>query len=284
MSQKLKISINGVAGSYSDMARHHMIPQAQTMAAETFAEAFSMLADGRADLALIPIDNSLAGRVADVHHHLARSNFYIIGEWFLPIHHCLLGLRGARLNQITDIYSHVHALPQCRKLIAELKAREHIHYDTAGAAKDVAAWGDPSKAAIASALAAEIYGLDILRENVEDDDQNTTRFLLFAREEKKLSFDAGTDYITSFYFQVRNIPAALYKALGGFATNRVQMLKLESYIDHDFNAARFYAEIKGHADDRDVARALEELRFFASDIRLMGTYTAHPFRANIRNN
>lgn len=249
----------------------------ETYPCETFEDAFRALKDGTVELALIPVDNTIAGRVADVHHLLAGSDFYIIGEYFLPVDFSLMGLPDADILELKDVYSHVHAIPQCRKIIKELGLKPHVHPDTAGAAADVALWKDKTKAALAPALAAEIYGLKIFREKVQDQSNNTTRFLLLSREMNRPKQGEG-QYMTSLFFEVRNIPAALYKALGGFATNGVQVIKLESYVDPQFNVARFYTEIIGHIDDRDVGLALEELAFFAKDIRNMGTYKAHEFR------
>ena len=277
------VAINGVLGSNSDIARKNLFPDRETYACETFEDAFKALRDGTVELALIPVDNTIAGRVADVHHLLATSDFYITGEYFLPIDFCLMAVKGAKITDLKDVYTHVHAIPQCRKIIRELFLKSHVHPDTAGAAADVALWNDKTKCALAPALAAEIYGLDILREHVQDEANNTTRFLVLSRDYLRPKQDEKTSFITSFYFEVRNIPAALYKALGGFATNNVQVIKLESYVDPQFSVARFYAEILGHVDDRSVGLAMEELAFFAKDIRMMGTYPAHAFR-NLKNN
>jgi prephenate dehydratase len=273
-----KVAINGIGGSNSDLSRRLILPDHEIFPCMTFEEAFSALEDGTVERALIPIDNSLAGRVADVHYLMARAKFFVIGEHFQPIRHALLGTKDSSLETITDIYTHVHAIPQSRNLIKELHLKPHIHPDTAAAARDVALWNDKSKGAIAPNLCAEIYGLKILRDNVQDSDDNTTRFLVLARDKWIRPRDFNGAVITSFYFEVRNIPAALYKAMGGFATNGVQMLKLESYVDASFNVARFYGEVLGHPDDRPLGLALEELAFFAKDIRLMGSYPAHGFR------
>lgn len=272
-----KIAFQGTFGAFSDMSCRSMFPKMDTLPCETFEDAFRALETGDADLAMIAVDNSLAGRVADVHHLLPQKKLFIIGEHFQPVVMCLMGIKRAALSGLTDVYSHTHALPQCRKLIKELGLKSHVHADTAGAAKDVAEWGDPSKCAIASRLAADIYGLEVLREGVQDIPNNTTRFLVFSREMVRPPRDQGP-VLTSLFFEVRNIPAALYKALGGFATNGVQMTKLESYIDPSFHVARFYAEILGHTDDRNVGIALEELSFFAKDVQIFGSYPVHSFR------
>ena len=271
------VAIQGVLGSNSDIARRNLLPQMDTYPCETFEKAFNALKDGTAELALIAVDNTIDGRVADVHHLLAGSDFYIVGEYFLPIDFALMALPSAQISDLTDVYSHPHAIPQCRKIIRELNLKPHVHPDTAGAAADVALWGDKTKAALAPTLAAEIYGLKVLKEKVQDETDNTTRFLVLSKDISLPKASSG-NFITSLYFEVRNIPAALYKALGGFATNGVQVIKLESYVDPRFNVARFYLEIIGHTQDRAVGLALEELAFFAKDIRNMGTYKAHEFR------
>ena len=245
---------------------------------ETFDLAFDAVQSGRAELAMIPIENSLAGRVADIHHLMPESNLYIIAEHFQRVEHNLLAPRGATLEGLTTVHSHIHALSQCRQLIRELGLQKVVHADTAGAAADIAAGGDPTQAAIASALAASSYDLETLRAGIEDAEHNTTRFVVLARE--VLDPDpTRMAVITTFVFRVRNVPAALYKALGGFATNGVNMLKLESYmLDGNFTATQFYADIEGHPSQRPVALALEELGFCTHSVNILGTYPANPFR------
>jgi len=234
--------------------------------------------DGRADLAMIPIDNSVAGRVADIHHMLPESGLHIIAEHFQRVVHHLLAPKGATIAGLKSVHSHVHALPQCRKLINELGLKAVVHADTAGAAADVAASGDVTQAAIASELAAKIYGLVSLRADVADAEHNTTRFIIMRREPADPDPAQGP-VMTSFVFRVRSVPAALYKALGGFATNGVNIVKLESYIlDERFTVAQFYADIEGHPDQRSVRLALEELSFFSREVKILGVYPAHPFR------
>jgi len=262
----MKISFQGAKGAYSDLA---LYPDAQTVSCTSFDDAFDAVKNGDADLAVIPIDNTLAGRVADVHHLLPTSGLYIIGEHFLPIHHCLLGVKGTTLEGLSDVHSHVHAIPQCRKFIRENNLTPHVHADTAGAAAEIAERGDKTQGAISSKLAAEIYDLDILVEGIEDDKTNKTRFIVLSPNPVEVS---GDNIMTSFVFEVRNIPAALYKAMGGFATNGVNMMKLESYVDHKFNAARFYCEISGHEADDNVKLAFEELSFVAKDIKILGSF------------
>ena len=272
----MKISFQGAQGAYSDQACRELYPDADTIACTSFEDAFEAVAKGDADLAVIPIDNTLAGRVADVHHLLPTSGLHIIGEHFLPIRHCLMGCEGTSLKSVTHVHSHIHALPQCRRFIRENKFKSSVHADTAGAAAQIAVMKDKTQAAIASALSAQIYGLDILAENIQDDDSNKTRFIVLSPEIE--SCDVHDNVITAFVYTVRNIPAALYKTLGGFATNGINMLKLESYVDAGFNAAQFYCEVEGHPRSEGVSLALEELGFYAKDIRLLGTFPKSPLR------
>lgn len=284
MKQTYKtISFQGMAGAYSDLACRAAYPELTTVPCVSFDAAFRAVREKRADLAMIPVDNTLAGRVADVHYLMPNGKLFIIGEHFQVIRHCLLGLPEAEIANLTDVHSHVHAIPQCRKIIDELALNTHVCGDTARGASDIKRWNDPSQAAIASELAAQIYGLEILRKDIQDADHNTTRFLILSRENGIPEFSPDTKYLTSFVFEVRNIPAALYKTLGGFATNSVQMVKLESYVDKYFNVARFYADVEGHLEERSLQLAFEELRFFAKNVYMLGTYPAHPFRAGIQN-
>ncbi|MCB9964223.1 MAG: prephenate dehydratase [Rhodospirillales bacterium] len=275
------ISFQGASGANSDLACRAMFPDWQTLPCETFQAAFDAVQDGRADAAMIPVDNTLAGRVADVHHLLPDSGLSIIGEHFEPIHHALMGVKGAKLSDLKYAHSHIHAIPQCRKIIQELKLIPQVGADTAGSARAVAERNDPAHAAIANPLAAKIYGLEILRDHVEDEDHNTTRFIVLSKDKIIPQKKEGDVYLTSIIFRVRNIPAALYKALGGFATNGVNMLKLESYINPEFQVAQFYADVEGHQDDHNIRLALEELRFFASEFTLLGCYPAHAFRKGL---
>ena len=279
-SQKI-ISFQGASGANSDLACRAVYPDWETLPCGTFETAFQAVSEGRAARAMIPVDNTLAGRVADVHHLLPASGLKIIAEHFEPIHHALLGVKGVQIDQVKDVYSHVHAIPQCRKLIKELGLKAHVRADTAGAAAEVAELQDPEISAIATTLAADIYDLEILRSNVQDEDHNTTRFLILAQNGHVPAYQEDITYITSLIFRVRNIPAALYKALGGFATNGVNMLKLESYVDEQFQAAQFYCDIAGHPEQRSVQLALEELEFFSPSITMLGTYPAHAFRQTL---
>jgi prephenate dehydratase len=276
------IAFQGMTGAYSDLACRMAYPELETIPCVSFEAAFLAVREKTADLAMIPVDNSLAGRVADVHHLIPDGDLFICGEHFQKIRHCLLGLPGTTLDQLTDVHSHVHALPQCRKIIDELKLNKHVVADTAKAASDIKKWNDKTQAAISSELAADIYGLEILKKDVQDANHNTTRFLIFTRDNHIPEQESDHPYITSFLFEVRNIPAALYKTLGGFATNGVQMVKLESYVDKHFNVARFLADVEGHIDEKPLQLAFEELRFFAKRVMLLGTYPAHGFRNSFK--
>ncbi|GAB1717981.1 MAG: prephenate dehydratase [Nitrobacter sp.] len=282
MTQTMKIAFQGEPGANSHIAIADAYPDAEPLACATFEDALAAIASGEAGLGMIPIENSVAGRVADIHYLLPQSGLFIVGEYFLPVRHQLVAPRGATLAGIKTVESHVHALGQCRRIIRKLGIRPIISGDTAGAARIVAERGDSSCAAIASRLAADIHGLDILAEDIEDEAHNTTRFVVLAREARWAEQGSGP-LVTSFVFRVRNLPAALYKAMGGFATNGVNMTKLESYmVDGNFFATQFYADVEGHPDDRALTFALEELTFFSKELRIVGVYPAHPFRATFR--
>ena len=278
---KGKIAYQGEPGANSHIACKDAWPDLEPLACRTFQDAFAAVANGTAELAMIPIDNTVAGRVADIHHLLPGSSLHMVGEYFLRVRHQLLANRGADLSSIKAVHSHVHALGQCRKMIDSLGLKAVVAVDTAGAARELAQSGDTNHAVVATALAGEIYNLKTLRADIEDEDHNTTRFVVFSAS-PVVPQATGKPLITSFIFQVRNVPAALYKALGGFATNGVNMTKLESYqIDGQFFATQFYADVDGHPDDRGLALALEELSFFTSSIRILGTYEAAPERAEL---
>ena len=273
-----RIAYQGEPGANSHLVCMQHYPEWEALACASFEDVFAAVENGDADLAMIPIDNSIAGRVADIHHFLPTSGLHIIAEHFLRIQFTLMGVPGSSLETIRTVHSHVHALGQCRKVIRELGLVPVISGDTAGAAREIAELADPSLAAIAPALAAEIYGLTILREDVEDEDHNTTRFVVLSRDPDPAPADKGP-VVTSFVFNVRNLPAALYKALGGFATNGVNMTKLESYmVGGEFTATQFLAEVDGHPDDPPLKRALEELSFFTTDVKVIGVYPADGFR------
>jgi len=274
----LKIAYQGEPGANSHNACREAFPQLQPLACATFEDALAAVSEGVAERAMIPIENSIAGRVADIHHFLPNSGLHIVGEYFLPIHFQLLAVEGASLATLETVYSHVHALGQCRKIIRRYGLKPVIAGDTAGSAREVAEWGDPTRAALAPALAAEIYDLDILAADVEDEKHNTTRFVILAREPRwpKLGTDS---VVTTFVFRVRNVPAALYKALGGFATNGVNMTKLESYmVNGEFTATQFLADVDGHPEEPALARAFEELAFFCKEFKILGVYPSNPFR------
>jgi prephenate dehydratase len=269
-----RIAFQGEPGANSDTACRNMFPAMEPLPCATFEDAFNAVENGKADLAMIPIENTLAGRVADIHHILPTSKLHIIGEYFLPIHFHLMVVKGGKLEDIKSVHSHVHALGQCRKIIRKHRWKAVVEGDTAGAARVVAEAGNKSMAALAPRLASGLYGLDIIAEHVEDSDNNVTRFVVLSKE-KKLASRISPDQVmmTTFVFKVRNVPAALYKAMGGFATNSVNMTKLESYqLGGEFTATQFYADIEGHPDDKNVALALEELAFFSTEVRILGVY------------
>ena len=279
MGAAKRIVFQGEPGANSHLAIREAYPDGEAVPCATFEDAFAAITAGEADLGMIPIENSLAGRVADIHHLMPDSGLHIIAEHFMPVRHQLLGPKGATLAGIKTVESHVHALGQCRKIIRKLGVRPVVAADTAGSAREVAQIGDKSRAAIATRLAAEIYGLDILVPDIEDEAHNTTRFIVLSRESVWAKSGAGP-VITTFLFRVRNVPAALYKALGGFATNGVNMSKLESYmVEGNFFATQFYADVEGHPEDRDLVLALEELAFFSKEMKILGVYPAHSFRA-----
>jgi prephenate dehydratase len=276
------IIFQGELGANSHIACQQAYPGYKPVPAATFEDCFSALTRGQVDLGMIPIENSVAGRVADIHHLMPTSGLHIIGEWFLPIRNQLMAPKGASLATIKTVESHVMALGQCRSVIRKLKLKPIVGADTAGSARTVAEACDPSRAAIASTLAAEIYGLKILKRNVEDETHSTTRFIVLSRSKKWARPNNGKT-VTTFVFRVRNVPAALYKAMGGFATNGVNMTKLESYmVGGNFFATQFYADVDGHPDDRGLGFALEELRFFSKELTILGVYPAHPYRATFR--
>ena len=268
-----RISFQGEPGANSDTACRNMYPDMEPLPCPTFEDAFNAVETGKADLAMIPIENSIAGRVADIHHLLPESRLHIVGEYFLPIHFQLMVLKGGTRKEINTVHSHIHALGQCRKYIRKNGWKPVVAGDTAGAAKLVAEVGDRSMAALAPRLAAELYGLDIIEENVEDTETNVTRFVVLTRNKQWAERPTpDAKMMTTFVFRVRNVPAALYKAMGGFATNGVNMTKLESYQLGAFTATLFYADIEGHPDDQSVKNALEELRFFSKEMRILGVY------------
>ncbi|WP_026608594.1 prephenate dehydratase [Methylocapsa acidiphila] len=272
-----KIAYQGEPGANSDIACRNAYPDWLPLPCATFEDALTAVIEGAAQLGMIPIENSIAGRVADIHHLLPSAGLFIVGEYFLPIHFQLLGLKGARLDAIASVHSHVHALGQCRKIVRKLGLSAHVAGDTAGSAREIVEAGDPTRASIATKLAAEIYDLDVLAADIEDEPHNTTRFVVLSPT--AVWAPRGLPTVTSFVFRVRNVPAALYKALGGFATNGVNMTKLESYmVEGEFTATQFLADVDGHPEDPALALALEELAFFCKELKILGVYPAHPFR------
>ena len=276
-----KIIYQGEPGSNSHAACREIYPDFEAISCPTFEDCFSILSKGEATFGMIPIENSVAGRVADIHHLLPQSSLHIIGEHFLPIHFNLVAPRGATIEGLKTVQSHIMALGQCRKIIRKLGLETIVGADTAGSARQIAEIGDLSTAALAPKMAAESNNLEILAENVEDEPHNMTRFVILSTKANNVS-TLKEPLITSFIFRVRNVPAALYKALGGFATNNVNMTKLESYqLDGKFFATQFYADVDGHPDERSLKLAFEELNFFSEEVRILGVYPASPHRENM---
>jgi prephenate dehydratase len=284
MKRRQKIAFQGEPGANSHIACVEAYPGYEPLPCPTFEDTFAAVRTGRAALGMIPIDNSVAGRVADIHHLMPQSGLSIVAEWFLGVQHQLMAPSGASLKTIRTVESHVHALGQCRNIIRHLGVKAIVAADTAGAAREVAEAGDMSRAALATALAADIYGLKILKKDVADAKHNTTRFVVLARK-PKWAKRGKKPVVTTFLFEVRNIPAALYKALGGFASNGINMTKLESYmVNGSFAATQFYADVEGHPQDRPLALAFEELEFFSQpkSMKILGVYPAHPFRETFK--
>lgn len=272
------IAFQGLPGAYSDLACRAAFPGRATVPSPTFEAAIEAVHEGRAELAMLPCENTLAGRVPDIHHLLPRSGLFVVGEHFHRIEHCLLAPRGTRLASVKRVHSHAVALGQVRETLRALGLTPVVEADTAGSAELVAGWNNQEDAAIASSLAAEIYGLDILRHNVEDATHNTTRFYVMASR-PTIPDPATPELMTTFVFRVRNVPAALYKALGGFATNGVNMTKLESYmLNGHFAATQFLCDVDGHPEQPPLRRALEELQFFSTETKVLGVYPAARFR------
>ena len=274
MTKTNNIAFQGVLGAYSHMACQAHRPDLTPLPCASFSEMIAAVQDGGADCAMVPVENSTAGRVADIHHLLPESGLFIISEHYQPVAHKLLGIKGAQLSDITEVHSHEQGLAQCRLTLHKMGIKPVIHSDTAGAAKDIATRGERHVGAIASALAGEIYGLDTVQDGITDKLTNTTRFLVMSREHtvpKEITAPA----MTTIIFEVRSVPAVLYKALGGFATNGINLTKLESYmLDGSMNAARFYVDCEGHPETASMKLALEELQFYCTDggIRILGTY------------
>lgn len=272
-----RIAFQGEPGAYSHQACHAARPNLEALPCASFEDVIEAVRSGAAQQAMVPVENSTYGRVADIHRLLPESGLHIIDEAFVRVHINVLGVPGAKIEDIREAHSHLVLLPQCGSFLNKHGIRGRVSSDNARAARDVAAWGDPSKAALASELAGEIYGLEVLARHIEDHDRNTTRFLVMAPEPDMTR--RAERMMTTFVFRVRNIPAALYKAMGGFATNGVNMTKLESYmVDGSFTATQFYSDIEGHPDDANVQLAMEELSYFTDKLKILGTYPADASR------
>ncbi|RAK57794.1 prephenate dehydratase [Phenylobacterium deserti] len=279
---KGRIAFQGELGANSHECCQTFFPDYEAVPHASFEDAFEAVKSGDCELGMIPVENSIAGRVADVHHLLPSSGLKIIGERFKPIHFQLMANKGVKLEDVKTVMSMPIALGQCRKTIRQMKLKTEATGDTAGAAKLLSEHPDPTKAALSPALAAELYGLEILARDLEDEHNNTTRFLVMTADPNPPPPPFTKPCVTSFIFRVRNLPAALYKALGGFATNGVNMTKLESYMENGaFTATFFYAEVDGRPEDRGLARAFEELQFFSERFEILGVYPADDFRTRV---
>ncbi|MDD3342143.1 MAG: prephenate dehydratase [Sulfurospirillaceae bacterium] len=276
------IAYQGVEGAYSYLACKNAFPQSITIACDTFENAMKMVESGTAQLAMIPFENSTAGRVEEIYRLIPRMELHIVEEHFQPVRHCLLGIKGSSIEGIVSVASHPQALAQCHMNITKLGLKAEAKFDTAGSARELKTLNDPTRAAIASQIAAELYGLEILNDDFGDYRGNVTRFIVLDKNEHIPTYDVGKHYITSLVFQVRDIPAALYKALGGFATNGVNLIKLESYNQMGtLHVSHFYLDINGHPDEKALHLALEELRYFAKEIKILGIYEKHPYRSSM---
>ena len=274
----LKITFQGALGAYSHIACTELFPEATYLASDTFEQAMELVQNGEADYAVIPVENSNAGRVSDVHFLLPKTDLAIVGEYFLRVEHQLLALEGAKLEDIEAASSQPQALAQCSEFLKKHQIKALSRIDTAKSCERIVEMQDKSRAAIASKLAAKIYNLNILASNIENDSNNTTRFLIMSKD-KAMPKDDGSKFITSLVFRVKHIPAALYKTLGGFATNGININKIESYvIDGNFVSAQFYIEIEEHPENPAFKRALDELKFYSESVSFLGTYKAHPRR------
>ncbi|MBL42810.1 MAG: prephenate dehydratase [Rhodospirillaceae bacterium] len=275
------ISFQGEYGANSHLACKNVYPEMEALPCHTFEDVFESVKSGKSSLAMIPIENSVAGRVADIHYLLPESGLFIIKEHFQKVNHCLLAKKGANLEDLQNVYSHIQALSQCRKNLHKLNLTSRVYADTAGAAKKISLGNKKSEGAIASEFASEIYKLKILIKNFEDEEHNTTRFVILSKNAKRPKLQSG-NAITSFVFQVRNVPSALYKAMGGFATNNINMTKLESYqLKGSFTATQFYADVEGHLEDKNLKLAMEELKFYTSKLIILGVYSADRLREKI---
>jgi prephenate dehydratase len=282
-TMKKKVAYQGVKGAYSHLACHHAYPEYEAIACKSFDDTMYLVEENEADLAMIPMENSTAGRVEEIYRLIPKMNLYIIAEHFEPVNHCLLALPGAKLEDLKTVSSHPQALAQCKNHIEKHNLDARAKFDTAGSAEELVSMQDKTHSAIASSLAAEIYDLEILEEGFQDLKNNTTRFLILSKEHIVPAFCENEKYITSIIFEVRNIPAALYKVLGGFATNSVNIIKIESYSGSGtLTLSQFHIDIDGHPDEKNVKYALEELAYFANTVKMLGTYIPHSMRENLR--
>jgi prephenate dehydratase len=276
---KKKVAYQGVKGAYSHLACYHAYPEYEAIPCRSFDETMYLVEEDKADIAMIPMENSTAGRVEEIYRLIPKMKLYIIDEYFEPVNHCLLALKGTKLEDVKSVSSHPQALAQCKNHIEELNLEAIAKFDTAGSAEALLKMQDKTHSAIASSLAAKIYNLDILKELFQDLKNNTTRFLVVSKEHIIPEFDEENSYITSIIFEVSNIPAALYKVLGGFATNSVNIIKIESYAGSGtLTLSQFHIDIDGHPQELNVKQALEELAYFANSVKMLGTYIPHSLR------
>ena len=279
---KKKVAYQGVKGAYSHLACYNQFPEYEAIACKSFDDTMYLVEEGDADIAMIPMENSTAGRVEEIYRLIPKMKLHIVDEYFHPVNHCLLALPGTKIEELKSVSSHPQALAQCKNHIEKYDLVAKAKFDTAGSAEELIAMQDKTHSAIASSLAAEIYDLEILEEAFQDLKNNTTRFLVLSKEHVIPEFDENEKYITSIIYEVRNIPAALYKVLGGFATNSVNIIKIESYSGSGtLTLSQFHIDIDGHPDETNVKLALEELAYFANSVKMLGTYIPHPTRENL---
>ena len=279
MTSRKKVAYQGVKGAYSHLACFHVYPNYEAIACKSFDDTMYLVEENKADMAMIPMENSTAGRVEEIYRLIPKMKLYVVAEHFEPVNHCLLAIPGSSIKDILSVSSHPQALAQCKQNIEKNNFTAKAKFDTAGSAEELFLMQDKTHSAIASSLAAKIYNLDILDESFQDLKNNTTRFLILSKEYSVPKFEKDSSYITSVIFEVSNIPAALYKVLGGFATNSVNIIKIESYASNGtLSLSQFHIDIDGHPQEQNVKRALEELAYFANSVKMLGTYIPHPLR------
>ncbi|MCK9491877.1 MAG: prephenate dehydratase [Sulfurimonas sp.] len=282
---KKKVAFQGVKGAYSHLACYNKFPEYEVIACRSFDETMYLVEEGKADIAMIPMENSTAGRVEEIYRLIPKMKLFIVDEYYQPVNHCLLVLPNTKLQDLKSVSSHPQALAQCKAHIEKYNLEARAKFDTAGSAQELIDMQDKTHSAIASSLAAEIYDLEILEEGFQDIKNNTTRFLVLSKKQTIPEFEVDQKYITSILFEVRNIPAALYKVLGGFATNGVNIIKIESYSGSGtLTLSQFHIDIDGHPDEANVILALEELSYFANTVKMLGTYIPHSTRDKLRAN